>query len=702
MNKLYIVDAVNYLFRSYYAIGPMTNASGASTSALYGFIRGLQKLIKTVQPEHLVCVFDGPENKKSRQNIYAEYKSHRKECPQDLIPQIESAYEYCSLAGIPILCVNGVEADDVMATIAVWAEKQGVTSYMCTTDKDLAQLVSDHIFLLHPHKDYMLIDTGKVVEIYGVRPDQILDYLSIMGDASDNIPGIPGFGPKTAAALLAEFGTLENILQNPEKVKGEKKQQVIRESKEIALMSKALATLDTNVEIPHDPSFYKLKTPDIHKLSDFCHRMQFSSLLREIDGNKQETPLEQNHYHLVDSPEKIQSLFYRLSKEKEVGIDTETTDIRPLIAELVGVGFAVSPHEAWYVPCYGKPEIQELLQQFFAKSDSFFYGHNIKYDLHVLANHDIFLQHIGFDTMLASYLLEPQVRRHNLDDLTLEKFKKVKIPIETLIGKGKTQISMKEVPIEQVQEYCCEDIDYTVRLKLLFEKELKQRNLEKVFRNIELPLLPILANMERTGIYLDIERLQEIGKTLLIEQQAVEKKIYEQVGFTFNLNSPKQLSDILFITLKIKKPSNAKTAFATGADVLEELAGENPIANDILVYRGLEKLRTTYVDALPGSVNPKTGRIHCTFNQSVAATGRLSRKIPISKIFRQEQNRETRSGPVLSPKKKGGAMWVETTRKLNFAYSPILVKIQSSSKPFEKKKIFMNIQHQGFSICRLR
>lgn len=627
MNKLYIVDAVNYLFRAYYAISPMTNAEGGSTSALYGFIRALQKLIKTLNPEHLVCVFDGPDNKKSRQAIFAEYKSHRKEGPQDLFPQIDWAYEYCKLAGISTLCVEGVEADDVMATIALQAKSKGATSYICTTDKDMAQLVDDHIFLLHPHKDYAVVDAAKVLEIYGVRPDQILDYLAIMGDASDNIPGIPGFGPKTASALLNEFGTLEAILDNPEKVKGEKKQQVIRDNKEVALLSKALASLHKNVEIPQDSEFYKMKTPDIHQMASFCHRMQFTSLLREMDSGALPPP-KQTEYHLVDTKEKLESLLYQLSNEKEVCIDTETTDIKPMLAELVGVGFAIAPHVAWYVPCYQKSEIIEKLKHYFANGFSSFFGHNLKYDLHVLENHGISISRIGFDTMLASYILEPQARKHNLDDITLEKFKVVKTPIDSLLGKGKNQISMQDVAVEKVKDYCCEDVDYTTRLKILFEKELKQKKLGSVFHDIEMPLLPVLARMERNGIYIDLEALSEIGKRLFAEQKRVEEKIFSQVGFTFNLNSPKQLSDVLFITLGLKKPSTAKTTFATGADVLEELAIENPIANDLLQYRGLEKLRTTYIEALPIAVNPKTKRVHCTFNQSGTATGRLSSQDP--------------------------------------------------------------------------
>lgn len=637
MDKIYIVDAVNYLFRSYYAIGPMTNDKGESTSALYGFIRSVQKLVKEFSPEYLVCIFDGPDNKKSRQAVYAEYKMHRKGAPEDLFPQFEWAYEYCEMAGIPVLCIEGIEADDAMASAALWAQKKGAVAYLCTTDKDLMQLVGKEIFLLHPHKDYLLIDAAKVEELFGVRPDQMLDFLAITGDASDNIPGINGFGPKTAAALLQEFGTLDHILAHPEKIRGEKKQEALREQKQQALMSRQLATLDVRVVIPQSSEFYRLKEPNRSKLIDFYHHMQFNSLLREMGeeppkkGGKKKRHTDQHLYHLVDEEQELHALLEKLLKEKEVGIDTETTGGHPLLAELVGIGFCVDPGEAWYIPCNGRLEEKKVfaaLMGFFAQAKGTFYGHNLKYDLHILENLGIELKRIGFDTILASYLLNPQKRRHNLDELTLEKFKRVKIPIESLIGKGKKQRSMREVEIEKVKEYCCEDVDYTARLKELFEEELKERKLDQLFYDIELPLLSILAKMEQAGIYLDVDRLKQLGHTLSLDLNRLKEKIFREVGEEFNLNSPKQLSAILFQKLGLRKPARARTEFATGADVLERLAEENPIVRSILDYRTLEKLRTTYVEALPLAVHPQTGRIHCTFNQSVAATGRLSCQDP--------------------------------------------------------------------------
>jgi DNA polymerase-1 len=640
MEKIYILDAVNYLFRSYYAIGPMLNDQGQSTSALFGFIRSVQKLIRDFSPSHLVCVFDGPDNKKGRRAVYAEYKMHRKGAPEDLFPQFEWAYDYCELAGISALCVEGVEADDTMATIALWAEKQGAQAFLISSDKDLMQLVNDKILMLQLHKDNLIIDAAKVKEQFGVRPDQMLDLLAIMGDASDNIPGLEGFGPKTAAALLQEFGTLDFILAHPEKVKGEKKQETLRTKQKDALLSRELATLHTQVEIPQDPEFYRIKEENKTQLTVFFQEMKFNTFLKEMelrsihlaqnspqtDKNQEPIAILENKYHLIDNEHDLQNLFEKLLKAKEVSIDTETTDISPFLAHLVGIGFAVEAGEAWYLPLNGplnKKKVLDALREFFAKAPCGFYGHNLKYDYHILQNLGITLNKISFDTLLASYLLNPQNRRHNLDILSLEKFKRVKIPIESLIGKGKKEISMRDVPIEKVQEYCCEDVDYTARLKTFFEIELKEKKLDHLLHDIELPLLPILAEMERTGIYLDTEELKIEGEKIVRELNRLKGQIFQLSKEEFNLNSPKQLSEILYQKMNIQAGTTS-----TSADVLEELAEQHPIIKEILAYRTLEKLRSTYVEALPHFVNPVTSRIHCNFIQSGAATGRLSCQDP--------------------------------------------------------------------------
>jgi DNA polymerase-1 len=633
VDKIYIIDAVNYLFRSYYAIGPMLNDKGQSTSALFGFIRSIQKLIKDFSPTHLVAVFDGPDNKKSRQSMYAEYKMHRKGAPEDLFPQFELAYKYCKLAGISTLCIDGVEADDTMATVALWAEKQGATAYICSSDKDLMQLVNDRIFLLQQHKNNLIIDAAGVKAAFGVPPAQMLDLLAIMGDTSDNIPGLEGFGPKTAASLLNEFGSLDYILEHPEKVKGEKKQQTLREQKERALMSRQLATLHTDIEIPRDVEFYKIKPIDKENLISFFHEMKFHSLLKELDAptpSKQTThssPFQiEKKYQLIDSEIGLNELLQTLNEKSHICIDTETTDINPFFANLVGIGFSYGPGIGFYVPLngsLGKKAVIIALKTFFARTKTAFYGHNLKYDYHILKGLGIQIPSICFDTMLASYVLDPQERRHNLDSLVLEKYRHVKTPIEQLIGKGKNTISMREVPIEKVAQYCCEDVDYTARLKELFEPALAEKGLAAILYDIELPLLPILAEMERTGITLNIDKLRKIREEVLKELDQIKAAIFSLSQEEFNLNSPKQLSTVLYEKLAIKS-----TSASTGADVLEELETEHPIISKILSYRTLEKLRSTYIEALPHAVNPITGKIHCTFSQSTAATGRLACQNP--------------------------------------------------------------------------
>jgi DNA polymerase-1 len=638
MDKIYIVDAVNILFRAYYALGPMTNPKGESTGALYGFIRSLQKMFKDFSPKHFVCVFDGPRSKEKRTLIYSEYKSHRAKMPEDLYAQLEKALEFCELAGIPHLEIPGVEADDTIGSIAKWAEKKGTEVYICSSDKDLCQLVSPHVFVINVHKNNRLIDREGVKELFGVTPEQIVDYLAIMGDASDNIPGLEGFGPKTAAALLNEFGSLDNLLAHPEKVASEKKQEAICKGKEIVLLSRQLASLHLDVEFPQEEEFFRLKEANAEKLKELYHAMNFLSLLRELGEEKKEEAVpiqteekEELSYILINDEKELDDLVKMLSHEKEIVIDTETTDVRPMLAELVGIGFCVHPKKAWYVPANGKISHHQLLstlKPLLENPKVGFYGHNLKYDLHVLQNVGINLANVAFDTMLASYLLTPQNQRHGLDELALTKFGKVKTPITDLIGKGKNEISMAFVDLEKVSSYCCEDVDYTCRLKKLFEKEVENKGVKEVLEKIELPLLPVLLRMERNGIFVDAHALKKMSHELSAQLKGVEAEIHKLAGEEFNINSPKQLSQILFEKMGIKPVKKTTTGFSTSADVLEALKEEAPIAERILEYRTIEKLLSTYLDALPTQVNPKTKRIHCTFSQSTAATGRLSSQDP--------------------------------------------------------------------------
>lgn len=621
----YIVDAVGFLFRSYYAITPMTNLKGASTHALFGFIRSMQKLIKELNAHNLVAVFDGPDNSESRTKIYADYKGHRESMPLDLVSQIDAALEFCKLYGISTLQVPGIEADDTIGTITKWLESSGDTVYICSSDKDLCQLVSDHVFVVHAHKENLVIDKTKVEELFGVTPSQIVDLLSLMGDASDNIPGVPGFGPKTATKLLKEYGSLEQLFNNLPKLSAKQK-ETLEQHKNDAFISKQLASLDFSVSIPHDKLFYKIKAPDIENLISFYKEMNFMTLLKEAALSSEKTSQPDVKYEAITSQEALESLVKKLSHYHEIAIDTETTDIHPMKAELVGIGLCVENGHAYYIPTNQglfTSHVLAILKPLLEAPNITFIGHNIKYDLHVLAHYGIELKKSPFDTMVASYLLNPQSPKHGLDKVTLEQFGKVKIPIEDLIGPKKAAKSMKDVPLDQITHYCCEDVDYTFRLKELFQKELKEKDLEKVFYSIEMPLVPVLMSMERHGIHVDKEKLKEMAHYLHGRIAELEHTIFSITQEKFNLNSPKQLSHILYEKLQIPT-----TTTSTSADVLEELQEKYPICRHILAYRMLEKLRSTYVESLPEQILPSTNKIHCSFNQTGTATGRLACQDP--------------------------------------------------------------------------
>lgn len=627
MNKIYIIDAVNLLFRAYYAISPMTNLNGESTHALYGFIRSVYKLIKDFSPDYLICVFDGPDNKRSRTKIYNEYKSHRTSMPLDLVEQLQRVLYFCEISGIPFLSIEGIEADDTIGSIAKWAEKEGSEVFICSSDKDLCQLVSEKIHIIHLHKDNLLIDKQKVKDQYGVEPAKIVDFLAITGDTSDNIPGLEGFGPKTASLLLNQYGSLEEILANSSKIKGKKGDTLIQQ-KEVALMSKQLARIDIQIEIPTQTSFFQLKHPSVPKVKLFFQEMHFLSLLKEL-------PLDivalKKNYCLVNDLESLEQLLKKLEKETKICIDTETTHVHPMLAQLVGIGFGIQPGHAWYVSLNGflsKEVILEKIKPLLEKKEMGFVGHNIKYDLHVLKNENISLQSIHFDTILASYLLHPNTQRHSLDELSLQRLGREKIPIESLIGKGKKQISMLDVPLDVIKDYCCEDVDCTLQLKEKLETELQEQGLFILFAEIEIPLIFVLAKMERNGVYVNIKTLEKTSLALSSKILHLEQQIYELSGQKFNLNSPKQLSSVLFEKLQIKPPKKTTTRYSTSIDVLDTLKEKYPIIKKIIEYRTLEKLRSTYADSLPLQINPVTKRIHCTFNQSTAATGRLSCQNP--------------------------------------------------------------------------
>lgn len=622
MKNLYIIDAAGYAYRSYFAIRNMTNGKGDSTNSLYGFARSVLKILKDFKPEHCVAVFDGKNNSKARIAIYPEYKANRQTMPPDLLHQIQWAKEFCRLIGISIMDPEGVEADDTIGSIAAYAAKKGAHVYICSTDKDLCQLVSDQISLVDTYKENLILGEEQVKAKFGVPPSLIVDYLALIGDASDNIPGVPGIGPKSAAELLNANGSLDNLLANADQLKGKKK-ELITSHKELALISRRLASLDMTVEFPEDDHFFLIKPSLIEELKAFYHTMQFHTLTKELIG--QETHSQSTSNTIIDDLEALNTLIAELQKKKSLCIKVEASHTNPMLAELIGIGLGFDKAMTWYIPLngkLGKDAALESLKSLLANPAIGFYGHNIKFDAHVLKNNGIPIQKIDFDTLLASYILNSHSRRHTLEDLSLELgIAKKEVPS---LGKGKTQITLKEVPIEALGAFNCETVALIINLKELFSPQIVERGFSTLYYELELPLLDVLAGMEEKGIYLDVQKISELKVYLSHELAVLSKEIFLLAGEEFNLNSPLQLSKILFEKLNIPAPKGA----STGAEVLDELKWTYPIAGKIQEYRALEKLRSTYVETLPLQVNPKTNRIHCTFNQSVAATGRLSCQDP--------------------------------------------------------------------------
>ncbi len=634
MKKLYLVDGFSYLFRSYFAIKGMTNSEGMSTNALYGFIRSIENILTDFSPGMLCIVFDGPNNKERRLEIYSEYKKNREKMPEDLFQQLKLAKLYCKAKGLPYLCEEGVEADDVIGAVAKWGFRNEYETYILSTDKDLCQLINEKTFMINTYKNNLVVDRKQVHSLYGVFPEQIIDYLAIMGDKADNIPGIPGFGPKTAASLLSQFGSIDILFDKIDTVKNKKQAKKIAEHKKELLISRKLAQLILDINIPKDAKFYTPCAKDNQALKKLYSDMKFNTLLTKLYESSQgkTTPINastpKTSYVMIESLDALKDLLSRLSRKPLVCIDTETDKLCPITGKLVGIGLGYEPFSSYYIPfnhCFEPQIIISYLKPFLENPKTFFIGHNIKYDLHILRNHGIHIKTVGFDTMIASHLLSPNKNRHSLDSLCVEYFDKIKTPISDLIGTGKNEISMSEVPPEKVSLYCCEDVDYTLRLKSIFSPLLENSPAMEIFTSIELPLINVLIEMERFGIYLQSEKLSDISSRLRNDLLKLEKDIYQLADESFNIKSPKQLSYILYDKLGINIGSKKKT---TRADLLESLKSDHPVVEKVLAYRALEKLRSTYTDALPKQINKKTNRIHCNFVQTATATGRLACKDP--------------------------------------------------------------------------
>ena len=695
--RLFLLDAFALIFRGYYAFikNPRINSKGMNTSAIMGFMNSLLDLIKREKPDHLAVCFD-KGGSKIRSEMYSEYKANRDETPEAILIAIPYIQKILESMHIPVIVKEGFEADDIIGTIAKQAEKENFKTYMVTPDKDFAQLVSENIFMYRPAR------MGNGIEVWGIpeiqekfeikSPEQVIDYLGMMGDSVDNIPGLPGVGDKTAKKFLKEFGSMENLFNNLDKLQG-KLREKIEANKELGIISKKLATIITDVPVKFNAKDYELKTPNIEASIGIFEELEFRRiqenfkkifvLKKEIgvteniekskesltktspeqfdlfnpppgqgksfnENSKENLKTVRHNYQFINSPIGRSLLLKKILSQKSVCFDTETTSLDSLQAELVGIAFSWDNHKGYYLSIpkdqnQSKKVIQEF-RPFFENKEIEKIGHNLKYDLKVLLKNQIIVEGPLFDTMIAHYLINPDMR-HNMNILAETYLNYKPQSITELIGKkGKNQISMREVDLVKQTEYSVEDADITFQLKHHFQRELSNANTISLYDKVELPLVKVLASMESEGINLDTQFLKELSKTLFSDIKILEKNIFEEAGESFNLASPKQLGVILFDKLKlVEKPKKTKTGqYSTAEDILSFLAKTHPIVAKIMEWRSLQKLQTTYVLALPEEINPDTGRIHTTYNQAVASTGRLSsnkpnlQNIPIRTLKGQE------------------------------------------------------------------
>ncbi|NDV55748.1 DNA polymerase I [Parabacteroides sp. 52] len=666
--KLFLIDAYALIYRSYYAFikNPRINSKGVNTSAIFGFINSLEDVLRQEEPTHIAVAFD-PKGPTFRHEAYEDYKAQREETPEVIRASVPVIQEIIEAYNIPLLEVPRYEADDVIGTIAKQAAREGYDVYMMTPDKDYAQLVEEHIFMYRPKfgGGYEVMGVQNVLDKYGLTStEQVIDLLALMGDSADNIPGCPGVGEKTAQKLLTEFGNIENLINNTDKLKGALKNKV-EENVEQIRFSQFLATIKTDVPIQFDAQLCKREKPNEERLKEIYTELEFKTFIKKLSGEVKkpvatgpiqgslfdifapDTPEVSEYstleslksvdhtYHLIDTEEKQNDLARFLKGQDFFAFDTETDGIDPLRCHLVGLSFAVTPKEAWYVPVPAdRQEAIKIIDRFspaLQNKEIQKIGQNIKFDILVLRKYGVRVAGPLFDTMIAHYLLNPELR-HNMDYLAETYLGYKPIAIEELIGpKGKNQRNMRDIPIERVAEYAAEDADITLQLKDYFAPALQKEGIESLFFDIEMPLIYVLAEIEATGVTLDTVALKQSSKELTASLLKLEEEIYELAGgVSFNINSTKQVGEILFDRLQIdEKAKKTKTGnYSTSEDVLEKLRSKHPIIEKLLEYRGLKKLLSTYIDALPELINPQTGKIHTSFNQAVTSTGRLSSTNP--------------------------------------------------------------------------
>ena len=667
MSKLFLIDAYALIYRSYYAFikSPRINSKGVNTSAILGFCNTLHEVLQKEKPDYLAVAFD-PHGPTFRSDIFEEYKAQREKTPEDILISVPIIKNILKEMNIPILIADGYEADDIIGTLATQIQVDGLETYMFTPDKDYGQLVRENVKIYRPRYGggYEIQGVKEITDKYQLKsPEQVIDILALMGDSADNFPGCPGVGEKTAIRLINEFGSVDEIINNTNRLKGALKNKIEEHIDDIK-MSKFLATIKTDVPIEYDLEKMKVTSPDETQLRKIFNELEFKTLAEKFLGgekkvvkkqpsqpdlfgffqdNDQETEKKssfeslktlKHNYQLIENKEDIKKLCDFLLTKEILSLDTETTSTHPIDAELVGLSFAVNEFEAFYVPIPKErekaQEIIEIFRPLYENDQILKIGQNIKYDFEVLCNYDIRLAGKMWDTMIAHYLIQPEYR-HNMDDMAEAYLNYQTIHIDELLGpKGKNQKNMRDLTPQEIYEYAAEDADVTLRLKNILEPKLKEVGAEKLFYEIEMPLVEVLADMEMAGVNIDTESLKETSTELTQRMIEIEQEIYEMAGERFNISSPKQVGDILFEKMKIiEKPKKTKTGqYVTSEDVLQTLKTKHEIVDKILKFRGLKKLLSTYIDTLPTLINRRTKHIHTSFNQTVTATGRLSSSDP--------------------------------------------------------------------------
>src|SRR3989338_1365781 len=649
--RLILIDGSSYLFRAYHALPPLTTSAGVPTGAVYGVMNMIKKLMSTTPFDYIAVVFD-PKGKTFRHELFKEYKANRTVMPDELRVQIAPLHELIRAFGLPLIVQEGVEADDVIGTLARFAEKKGIDTLISTMDKDMAQLVNARITLINTMSDKMY-DAAAVQEKFGVTPDQMIGYLALMGDASDNIPGVPKVGSKTAVVWLSKYKSLDNIVKHANDIPGKLGESFRAHLDDLAL-SKKLVTIQCDVTMDLDLSALQLQEKNVEKLRALFSELEFTSWLRDIDDKVETKLAKKSFYHSIQDEHSFSVLLEQLSKAKQFALDTETTDLDTMCAQLVGMSFCVTEHDAFYIPFIHQEKQAQLnrekvlaaLKPLLSDTHKIIIGQNLKYDYKVLKKQGVTIATEMQDTLLESYVLNSTGTRHDLDTLALKYLSKKTMTFEEVAGKGAKQVTFDHVPIDVATQYAAEDADVTLQLHhVLMKKIHAEPATEKVLRDIEWPLMPILANMEYHGVLIDTQKLAAQSKELGKEIQSVEERAFSLSGETFNLASPKPLQTILFE--KLRFPTLQKTptgAASTDESVMQELALDYELPKIIVEHRQLSKLKSTYTDALPAQVNPDTHRVHTSYNQTVTSTGRLSSNNPnLQNIpIRREEGREIR------------------------------------------------------------